>query len=152
MVESLLNFSHIFSLNANSPLREGRRYGIPKSFVDASVIIIILIIVIFISFTRWWRRFACSAWFLVVANFTFSYIILYRNNLIYIELLIKIAFHISNWIPQSMGGEGGVATAGTDAIHAHLCIGHGLCQHFLVYSTMVWNFWLALLVAVHVTC
>lgn len=147
MVESLLNLSHIFSLNANSPLRDRRRNSIPQSFIDTSVIII----TIFISFTRRWRRFACSTWFLFLANFTFSYVILYRKNL-YIKLLMKIAFHVNNWIPQCMGGEGRVVTAGTDAIHAHLCIRHGLRQHFLVYSAIVWNFWLALLVTVHVTC
>lgn len=149
MVESLRNLSHIFSLNANSPLRDRRRNGIPQSFIDTSVIIII--IAIFISFTRRSRRFACSAWFLVVANFTFSYIILYRKDL-FIKSLIKTTIHVNNWILQCMGGEGGVATAGTYTIHAHLCIGHGFCQHFLVYSAMVWNFWLALLVTVHVTC
>lgn len=94
MVQSLLNLAHISSLNANSPLREGRRNGIPQSFVNPSVIIIIIIIAIFISFTRRWRRLACPTWFLFLANFTFSYIILYRKNLY--NQVIKQPFTFTN--------------------------------------------------------
>ena len=46
----------------------------------------------------------------------------------------------STCILKYMGGQRGVVRAGTEAPHAHLCISHCLCQHFLVYSAIVWNF------------
>ena len=46
MIQLLLNFAYILSLNAHGPLGDWRRYGIPQCLVNPMIIIIVVTVVI----------------------------------------------------------------------------------------------------------